>query len=59
MVGMTPVAVDDGREPLDDLVALHTACDVDEFHRRLMLYHARTHQQVGRVRAVAPVPALP
>ena len=38
MMGMTPVAVHDGRKPLDDLVALHTACDVDEFHRRLVLY---------------------
>jgi len=35
---MTQVDVEDGRDPLDDLVALHTADDAGELHRRLLCF---------------------
>jgi hypothetical protein len=36
--GMPEVDLDDGWSPLDDLVALHTAEDAGELHRRLLCF---------------------
>lgn len=40
MVAVTDIAVDDEWERFEDLVALHTAGDVEEFRRRLVCYPA-------------------